>query len=293
MTLNRREFLAASAATVAASALAETPKKKKLVLIAGKPSHGPGAHEHNAGVLLSKKCLDGTPGLEVVAINNGYPKDDAALDGADGIFVYSDGGGGHPLIQGNRLKRIGDLMSKGVGLFCMHFAVEVPKGQPGDTFRNWLGGCYEHEWSCNPMWTPSYTEFPKHPIANGVKPFAVQDEWYFNMRFRPDMAGVTPILTAKPPDSTRDGPYVSPRGPYKHIQAAKGQPEHMMWCTERADGGRGVGLTGGHVYTNWRDENFRKLVLNALLWICKYDVPPGGVESVVTKEDMAKNLDKK
>ena len=31
--------------------------KKFVVMIAGKSSHGPGAHEHNAGVLLLAKCL--------------------------------------------------------------------------------------------------------------------------------------------------------------------------------------------------------------------------------------------
>src|SRR5262245_12559439 len=30
---------------------------KKVLLIAGHPSHGPGFHEHNAGVLLLQKCL--------------------------------------------------------------------------------------------------------------------------------------------------------------------------------------------------------------------------------------------
>ena len=31
--------------------------KKQLILIAGRPSHGPGEHEHNAGVQLLAKCL--------------------------------------------------------------------------------------------------------------------------------------------------------------------------------------------------------------------------------------------
>ena len=66
-----------------------------------------------------------------------------------------------------------------------------------------------------------------------------------------------------------------------------------MWCTERADGGRGVGFTGGHFHKNWEDENFRKIVLNAMLWITKIEVPEGGVTSSVTAEDMAANLDAK
>jgi hypothetical protein len=107
------------------------------------------------------------------------------------------------------------------------------------------------------------------------------------------MKGVTPILSAVPSDAVRDGPYVYPKGPYKHIQDAKGRPEAMMWAAERADGGRGVGFTGGHVHRNWLDDNYRKVVLNALLWISKVDVPPDGVESSVSEDEIAQNLDPK
>src|SRR4029079_16017486 len=100
MPLSRREFLAASAAvTVTASASRADDRPRKLVLIAGTPSHGPGDHEFNAGVLLLDKCLKAVKGLETVVFKNGYPKDDSALDTADGILCYADGGAGHPLIR--------------------------------------------------------------------------------------------------------------------------------------------------------------------------------------------------
>ena len=35
------------------------------------------------------------------------------------------------------------------------------------------------------------------------------------------------------------------------------------------------------------------VVLNALLWICKTDVPPDGVASRVTEEEIRENLDPK
>src|SRR3954447_21602812 len=110
------------------------------------------------------------------------------------------------------------------------------------------------------------------------------------MRLRDVMQGITPILVAKPSDAVRDGTCVYPKGPYKHIQEAKGRPEAMMWAAERPDGGRGVGFTGGHVHRNWLEPNFRKVVLNALLWVSKLDVPPNGVESTVTEDDITKNL---
>ena len=90
---------------------------KKVVFLAGPPSHGPGEHEHRAGCLLLKACLDQVPGITSEVYSNGWPKDpEAAFAGAAAIIVYSDGGGGHPLLQGDRLKTIGNLMDQGVGL---------------------------------------------------------------------------------------------------------------------------------------------------------------------------------
>jgi hypothetical protein len=66
-----------------------------------------------------------------------------------------------------------------------------------------------------------------------------------------------------------------------------------MWCTEREDGGRGFGFTGAHFHRNWANDEFRKLVLNALVWIAKADVPAGGIPSKVSDAEMAANLDAK
>src|SRR2546429_4824385 len=178
---------------------------RKIVLVAGHPSHGPGEHEFNAGVQLLHQCLEHQPGITSRFYLNGWPRDPKAFDGADTLLFFMDGGAGHPIIQDDHLKMIGDLMKKGVGLACAHYAVEVPKDKGGPEFLDWIGGYYEHQYSCNPMWTPEYTEFPDHPICRGVKPFAVRDEWYFNMRFRPDMSGVTAILSAKPSDKVGNG----------------------------------------------------------------------------------------
>src|SRR6476646_5479557 len=96
---------------------------KKIVLVAGHPSHGPGDHEFNAGVQLLHKCLQTQPGVVSAFHLNGWPKDPHAFDHADTILFFMDGGGGHPIIQDDHLKIIGDLMKKGVGLACVHYAV--------------------------------------------------------------------------------------------------------------------------------------------------------------------------
>lgn len=280
------------------SAVVSTPasaaEPTRIVLVAGRPSHGPGDHEFNAGVMLLAKCLREMKGIDPVVVKGGWPEDESVFQGAASIVFFMDGGGNHPMIQKDRLDRVlKPLMAKGVGLACLHYAVEVPKGTPGDHFLEWIGGYYETGFSTNPHWVAEIKSLPDHPITRGVKPFAVRDEWYFNMRFRPEMKGVTPILIAKPDDATREGRSSSPRGPYQHIVDAKGRDEILAWAVERPDGGRGFGFTGAHAHKNWGDENFRKLVLNAILWTAKVDVPSDGAKSTVTAEELSQNLDPK
>jgi hypothetical protein len=267
--------------------------RKKIVLVAGRQSHGPGDHEFNAGVQLLNKCLASEKSVLSTFYLSGWPKDETAFDNADAILFYMDGGAGHPVIQGDRIQLIDQLAAKGVGLGFAHYAVEVPAGKGGDAFKRWIGGHYEHQYSVNPMWSPEYKAYPQHPVTRGVKPFSVLDEWYFNMRWAESAGGLTHILVDKPSDDVRDGPYIHPKGPYDHVKEASGRPETMMWTFERPDGGRGFGFTGGHKHKNWGDDNFRKVVLNALLWLARVEVPANGVESTVSEEDLKQNLDPK
>jgi type 1 glutamine amidotransferase len=276
-----------------ALAPARAAETAKMVLVAGRPSHGPGDHEFNAGCKLLAKCLAQVPGVEPVVVTGGWPKDESVFDGARTLVFFMDGGSGHPMIQEDHLATIQKLMDKGVGLVCLHYAVEVPKGKPGDRFLDWIGGYYETGYSTNPHWTANFTGIPEHPVTRGVKPFAIKDEWYFNIRFRPGMKGVTPLLVAKPDDKTREGVSSYPRGPYKHIVEAKGRDEVLAWAVERPDGGRGFGFTGAHAHQNWGNPDFRKLVLNAILWTARLDVPPEGTDCRVTQDELNQNLDPK
>ena len=287
---------------------ASSQETKKLILMAGKPSHPPRMHEFNAGVQLMAKCLADVENLEVKVLLNGWPEDESVFKGADAVVFYMDGGRRHEVVQedGRRLKLVDKWTKAGVGVGFMHYGVEVLADQAGGEFKRWIGGHYEHMHSCNPIWEPKFTAFADHEITRGVKPFQAKDEWYFNMRFVNDRAGIeagqwdkmafTPILVAAPSDDVRDGPYVYPKGPYPHIQANKGRAEAMMWAVERKDTkqpARGFGFTGGHFHDNWGNDNFRKVVLNACVWLAGAEVPEKGVESTVSKEDLDANLDPK
>ena len=255
---------------------------KKIALLAGNPSHGRGAHEHRAGCLLLAKLLNENAGDRVHAVvyDQGWPRDASALVNADAVVMFCDGGGRHPAKF--HLKEHGEFMAReGKGMGCIHYGVEIPKGEGGEEFTDWIGGYFEAHWSVNPHWLAKFDAFPEHPVTQGVEPFEVQDEWYYHMRFRDGMQGVTPILTALPPADTLkrgDGPH-SGNPAVRAAVLERKEPQHMAWVSERKNGGRGFGFTGAHFHKNWTDDNFRKTVLNSLVWIAGAEVPEGGVES--------------
>ena len=77
------------------------------------------------------------------------------------------------------------------------------------------------------------------------------------------------------------------------MRANKGGREVLAWAYERSDGGRGFGCTGAHFHANWANDDFRKLMLNALAWTAGLDVPSAGFGVAVSEEDLAANLDPK
>ncbi|MGQ9576365.1 MAG: family 16 glycoside hydrolase [Thermoguttaceae bacterium] len=265
-------------------------QSKKIVLVAGGPSHGYGFHAHYAGCALLARLLNqNVPGVHAVVYRGGWPKDPTALDNADAVAIFSDGGAGHPALP--HLDQLDKLMKQGVGLALLHYAVEIPKGRPGNCLLDWVGGYFETYWSVNPFWKAEFKSFPDHPVARGLQPFAIDDEWYYHMRFRENMQGLTPILTAVPPNSTRQ----RPDGPHSNnptVRARKGMPEHVAWAFQRPDGGRGFGFTGGHYHWNWAHDGFRTVVLNGLVWVAGLDVPAGGVPSQTpTLDELLENQD--
>ncbi len=270
-------LLIALVSSFVVSANAEEAKKKTVYFMAGKKSHGYGSHEHFAGCqLLAAALRENMPGYEVIVYRDGWPKEPDAFAKADTIVMYCDGGGRHPVNK--NLKQLQKLADKGVGVVCIHYGVEVPKGDSGNSLLDWIGGYFEAHWSVNPHWTAEFKKIPDHPITQGVEPFQINDEWYYHMRFRKDMKNVSPILTAIPPAATLSRPDGAHSG-NPDVRKTLGQPQHVAWASENENNGRGFGFTGGHFHWNWADDNFRKVVLNAIVWTAHGEIPKGGVGS--------------
>lgn len=268
------KILAAVALLLLAPAADPAPRAKKIVLLAGPlDSHPKDTHEYERNIVLLKHVLDGALKDAKVEVHfDGWPADPATLDDADTIFIT---GGGcdrrledHPLYVGDRFKALEKQMKRGCGVLFHHWSTFHPS-KHHDTVTEWCGGYFDYETGTAPNkwyskiatadWTTSITA-PDHPIARGVKPFKVKEEFYFNTRFR-DHDPRLQLVIAKDNGDPRAG--------------------CVGWAVERADGGRGWGFTGGHFFSNWWNPDFRKLVLNAIAWTAKIEVPPNGIESAL------------
>lgn len=245
-----------------------------ILLIAGEPSHGPGEHRFPDGCDLLAEALNAS-GLPVRAeVSRGWPRE-AAFGAASAIVLYSDGLDRH--VAEGQVPALRRHVRAGKGLTVLHFALEPSRGELSDFMLEAIGGRFEAGWSVNPVWKMEQPIIGRHDVTRGVDPFAIEDEWYYHLRIRP---GITPVLQAVPAESTlgQDGPRSG--NPAVRAALAKGEPQTLGWIFE-GSGARTFGFTGGHYHRNWAEDDFRKLVLNGIVWTAGVAIPADGVSSKV------------
>lgn len=250
-------------------------KDKKIVVIAGPiTGHPKNTHEYERSALLLKSVMERSPDLAGVRVEThfgGWPVDERTLDDADSIVMIADGGDrnltDHPLYVGDRMAVLERQARRGCGVVFFHWSTFHP-AKHHDRVTEWAGGYFDYEtgpaanhwYSAIKTWEgPTTLGEPSHPALRGVKPFTVQEEFYYNIRFRANDPRIHPLLLTRPPGETRDYP--------------------VGWAVHRGDGGRSFGFTGGHFYKNWWLPDFRRLVVNAIAWTAGFEIPAGGVRT--------------
>lgn len=261
---------------LAFSAGVEAAKPRKIVLIAGPKSHGPvgnGVHDYGWSVKLIHVMLKNSNVKERVKVEHhlgGWPRDPKTLNDADCVMIVSDGRDGGKFAEAphlatpERVRFFDALMKRGCGLVTFHFSTFAPEKYRAEVL-SWNGGYFQWEQEGMRKWYSAIRTVeaevklpsPKHPVARGLKPFKVREEFYYNLRL-----GEGAVAIAEVPD----------------LKGRKEGGDVVAWALQRKKG-RGFGTTCGHFYDNWKNDHFRKLMLNGLVWAAGAEVPEGGVEA--------------
>lgn len=247
----------------------KSPPKRKIVFIGGADSHGPGAHDHKAGATFLQKAIDEATNIsdrniETALYLDKLPEDLSELDDAAAIILMWEGWDKHLFNAKDKktMAKFDELMSKGVGFMALHAATAVGDKVEAE-YTCWCGGNKKLNYSTHPMKANvrALIAAPKHPITRGVGELRFdREEFYRRVLFDPKHGKITPILTADP---------------------AVGPPEDqtIAWAFERKNGGRTFNCTGPHFHKTFENREFRRLLLNAILWVAQIDPPQKGVQS--------------
>lgn len=266
IALLRRVMLVLAVAVLLPSGALAKPVKE-IVLIGGNAPHGPFVHDSRGVVALLKHYLETSPDIRamkdvaIVAYPDGWPRDRHALDHAATIVWYFDGLERHPLLDPARRAQFAALMRRGVGLVTFHQASTLLPADRGIDLGRWLGGA-RYGMVDRTVETVAFTPAP-HPISRGVQPFAYRDEFYPSIAF--GAAPVASILTGM-----------------LHLEANPAAPptkRTVAWAFERAGGGRSFGFSGLHYTAALDQPELRKLLMNAIVWSARIDVPRDGIRS--------------
>lgn len=255
----------------------------KIVLVAGKPSSKPLGHEYFAGCALFRDWLKQTPGVFPIMARDGWPQDESIFENASSVVFYMDGGDKIPFLEKKRWNLVQRLAKKKVGLVFLHQMVDFPDKR-ADAAMALFGADWQADKGGRGHWESSFSKFPNHPAANGLKPFKINDGWLYNLHFVPGMKGVTPILVTVPPLSSRKN---------AELLANPNREELIAWTYDRPDGGRTYAFTAADWHPNWEVESVRRTVINGILWTSGIRIPAGGAPVKLEPGSLNRNLDKK
>ncbi len=234
----------------------------RILLIGKNNDHGPGTHEYMFECHLLAKCLKQVKGVETI-VSNGWPKDEHDRKDIKAIVLYTANGGDVLLAPEAREQSLA-LLKSGAGLTAIHWSTGASK-LFGDQYLKLLGGWFSTDIGSklNTTSTPLLQLDPKHPICNGWKSFDLRDEYYLDLKFS---SAIKPVLGVK----------------------IKNKQYTVGWTYERpkSDGGRSFGFVCGHFHDNFTRNNFRKAVVNGILWTAHRDVPPDGAPVGLVPKDL-------
>jgi type 1 glutamine amidotransferase len=230
--------------------------KKLLIVGQGSDGHPPTTHEFMPGAKVLAELLKLFPEIQTTVVDASEPwaGGDKLIDACDGIAMFISEGSMWMQKDASRYAAIKRLAARGGAIIALHWSVGAKDAQyiPGQL--ELLGATRGGE---QRKYTKIEVELKKtdskHPIMNGVPDMKVYDEFYYAL----DQAkGIHPLITAN----------------------IEGKDETAVWSWERPDSGRSFGFVMLHYHSNWQREDYRRFIVQGVLWSLKQDIPEKGVK---------------
>jgi type 1 glutamine amidotransferase len=276
---------------------AASGEKKTIVFLAGPKDHGRpgnGRHEYEKDLRALAGYLETSPNLTNIQTKvfvGQAPRDLAELRDASAIIIESssdrDPKESHPLFPQEPttdrrtydpettawLQQLDQLIKeKKIGVAVFHYSTWVEHWVARKYYLQWLGGLWISMGSTNPVaeWTMT-VQNAEHPIQRGVRTFTYRDEVFCKYFLPPDKRR-TDLLVGTPAPAQNGPQGVASLG-----------PQLAAWAWNRDDGGRGFLMGGVDFHDNLaKVDDYRRFLLNGIVWTAGIEVPAGGVQSIVT-----------
>ena len=258
----------ASVVVYAAEESGPAPRLKRILLLGQKPdSHPVATHEYMAGCRLIARLLQDTKAVQVVVSQADRPWIDGPglLDGADAVVLFLTEGAKWVSDDPDRLAGFQRLAERGGGFTCLHWGMGTRDPEPIQNFVALFGGCHG-----GPDRKYRYTDFHvttasiPHPILQGLADFDVHEEFYYDLKFAMPHERISPLLS-----TTVDG-----------------REYAVSWAYQRPNGGRSFGFSGLHYHENWKRTEYRRLILQGILWTLNESIPADGHDVELSESDI-------
>ena len=273
----------AGAAAAASQRPAAAPAAgRKIVFLSGPKDHGAeGRHEYEKDLRILAGALGSASNLKGISTDfyvGKAPRDPAVYANAAAIVIESssdrDAREIHPLFPPEQqttnrnydqetlafLKMLDGRMRSGMGIVVLHYANWVEHWVARRYYLDWTGGLWVQGGSRNPVdqWTMT-PKNPDHPILRGVNEWSYRDEVFCRFFLPPDLKR-TELIIGTPAKATIG-------------------PQLASWAYEREGGGRAFVMGGPDFHDNMTTvADFRRFLVNGIVWAAGMDVPPGGVD---------------
>jgi type 1 glutamine amidotransferase len=234
-------------------------KKKVLLLWQGPDGHPSQTHEYEAGQKIIQKLLVNVPELEATLVRADEPwrEGPRLLAGADGVVLFLSEGAKWSQQDPERAAALSQLAKRGGGISVLHWAMGTREAKNIAGFLQWAGGCHGGpDRKYQVLATDVHVADTTHPVTHGLKDFRARDEFYYHLKFVKGDARITPLLQAD----------------------IDGHRETVAWAWQRSDGGRSFGFSGLHFHENWNMPEYRRLVVQGIVWSMGGTIPISGLK---------------